>query len=138
MIEIEFEDLPVVTDPVTVMCSDVLLIHLELGDSNICVHHKIHPGDVAEGFAQADVLIESEHQLLAQEHTHLQLEAGLAYIGKEGRGMGQRGGHWSYTDRAQIAHVLGLPEEQVRVIYPSIGGTFSEREDMSVQIEVQE
>jgi len=31
-----------------------------------------------------------------------------------------------------------LPEEQVRVIYPAIGGVFGERENMSVQIEVQE
>ena len=34
----------------------------------------------------------------------------------------------------QIAHALGLPEEQVRVIYPAIGGAFGGREDMSVQI----
>ena len=34
----------------------------------------------------------------------------------------------------QIAHALDLPPEQVRVIYPAIGGAFGGREDMSVQI----
>ncbi len=44
------------------------------------------------------------------------------------------GGQWTHEDQEQIAHALGLPLEQVRVIYPAIGGAFGGREDMSVQI----
>ncbi len=44
------------------------------------------------------------------------------------------GGQWTHEDQEQIAHALGLPLEQVRVIYPTIGGAFGGREDMSVQI----
>ena len=138
LIEIEFEDLPIVTDPVTALRSDALLIHPELGNSNVSVHYKICKGDVKAGFAQADVVIESEYRLPFQEHTYLQPEAGLTYIDEQGRVTVQCGGQWPHTDRAQIAHTLGLPEEQVRVIYPAIGGAFGERENMSVQIEVQE
>ncbi len=134
MIEIEFEDLPVVTDPVTAMRSDAPLIHPELSDSNVCVHYKIRKGDVEAGFAQADVVVESEYHLPFQEHAYLQPEAGLAYIDEESRVTVQCGGQWPHTDRAQIAHALNLPEEQVRVIYPAIGGAFGGREDMSVQI----
>jgi CO/xanthine dehydrogenase Mo-binding subunit len=43
-------------------------------------------------------------------------------------------GQWVHKDQQQIAHALGLPEEQVRIIYPAIGGAFGGREDMSVQI----
>ncbi|MCZ7543700.1 MAG: molybdopterin-dependent oxidoreductase [Anaerolineae bacterium] len=43
-------------------------------------------------------------------------------------------GQWTHEDQEQIAHALGLPLEQVRVIYPAIGGAFGGREDMSVQI----
>ena len=43
-------------------------------------------------------------------------------------------GQWTHEDQEQIAHALGLPREQVRVIYPAIGGAFGGREDMSVQI----
>jgi len=134
LIEIEFEDLPVVTDLVAAMQSDAPLIHPERGDSNICVHYKIRKGDVEAGFVQADVIIESEYHLPFQEHAYLQPEAGLAYIDEEGRVTVQCGGQWPHTDRAQIAHALNLPEEQVRVIYPAIGGAFGGREDMSVQI----
>lgn len=134
LIEIDFEDLPVVTDPIAAMRPDAPLIHPELGDSNVCVHYKIRKGDVDVGFAQAEVIVESEYRLPFQEHAYLQPEAGLAYIDEEGRVTVQVAGQWPHTDRAQIAHALNLSEEQVRVIYPAIGGAFGGREDMSVQI----
>ena len=43
-------------------------------------------------------------------------------------------GQWVHEDRKEIAHALGLPLDQIRVIYPAIGGAFGGREDMSVQI----
>lgn len=134
LIEVTFEDLPVVTDPREAMQPGAPLIHPELGDSNICVHYKIRKGNVEEGFAKADVIVEGEYRLPFQEHAYLQPEAGLAYIDDEGRVTVQVAGQWVHTDRKQIAHALGLPEEQVRVIYPAIGGAFGGREDMSVQI----
>jgi CO/xanthine dehydrogenase Mo-binding subunit len=134
LIEVEFEDLPVVTDPITAMRAEAPLIHPELDNSNVCVHYKIRKGDVETGFADADVVVESEYRLPFQEHAYLQPEAGLAYIDEEGRVTVQAAGQWPHTDRAQIAHALNLSEEQVRVIYPAIGGAFGGREDMSVQI----
>jgi CO/xanthine dehydrogenase Mo-binding subunit len=134
LIEIEFEDLPIVTDPIAGMGPDSPLIHPERGDSNICVNYKIRKGDVAAGFAEAEVVVESEYHLPFQEKAYLQPEAGLAYIDEEGRVTVQCGGQWPHADREQIAHSLGLPEEQVREIYPAIGGAFGGREDMSVQI----
>lgn len=134
LIEVEFEDLPVVTDPLAAMQPGAPLIHPERGDTNMCVHYKIRKGDVGEGFTLADVIVESEYRLPFQEHAYLQPEAGLAYIDEEDRVTVQCGGQWPHTDQAQIAHALGLPEGQVRVIYPAIGGAFGGREDMSVQI----
>jgi CO/xanthine dehydrogenase Mo-binding subunit len=46
----------------------------------------------------------------------------------------QVAGQWTHEDQKEIAHALGLPQDQVRVIYPAIGGAFGGREDMSVQI----
>lgn len=134
LIEIKFEDLPVVTDPIAAMRPDSQLIHPEQGDNNVCVHYKIRKGDITAGFAEADVVVESEYHLPFQEHAYLQPEAGLAYIDEDGRVTVQCGGQWPHADRSQIAHALNLPEEQVRVIYPAIGGAFGGREDMSVQI----
>ena len=134
LIAVEYEDLPVVTDAVAAMQPGAPLVHPEFGDSNVCVHDRIRKGDVEAGFAKADVIVESEYFTPVQEHAYLQPEAGLAYLDEEGRVTVKAGGQWTHTDRAQVAHALGLPDEQVRVIYPAIGGAFGGREDMSVQI----
>lgn len=134
LIQVDYEELPVVTDPLTAMQPGSVLVHPELDDSNICVHYKIRKGDVNPAFDQADVIVESQYRLPFQEHAYLQPEAGLAYIDEEGRVTVQVAGQWAHIDRQAIAYALGLPEEQVRVIYPAIGGAFGGREDMSVQI----
>jgi CO/xanthine dehydrogenase Mo-binding subunit len=134
LIRVEYEDLPAIFDPLAAMKPGAPLIHPELGDSNTCVHDRIRKGDVEAGFAQADVIVEGEYFTPVQEHAYLQPEAGIAYIDEDGRVTVKAAGQWTHTDRAQIAHALGLPDEQVRVIYPAIGGAFGGREDMSVQI----
>jgi len=134
LIEVEYEDLPVLTDPLEAMKPTAPILHPDRGDTNVCVHYRIRKGDVEAGFAQADVIVESEYRTPPQEHAYLQPEAGLAYIDEEGRVTVVSAGQWIHADRASIAHALDLPEEQVRVIYPAIGGAFGGREDLSVQI----
>ncbi len=134
LIQVEYEDLPIVSDPLEAIKSDAPRVHQEIGDSNICVHYKIRKGDIEAGFAQADVIVEGEYRTPAQEHAYLQPEAGLSYIDEEGRVTIVCGGQWTHADRDLIAHALNLPEERVRVIYPAIGGAFGGREDLSVQI----
>ena len=133
LIQVEYEDLPIVSDPLEAMKADAPRVHAEIGDSNICVHYKIRKGDIEAGFAQADVIVEGEYRTSAQEHAYLQPEAGLSYIDEEGRVTIACGGQWTHSDRESIAHALNLPEERVRVIYPAIGGAFGGREDLSVQ-----
>ena len=144
LINVEYEDLPVVTDPRDALKADAprlhppypgIDIHPELiFDGNIVSRHRINRGDVDAALAQADVVVESEYEIPGQEHAYLQPEAGLAYIDEEGRIAVIVGGQWTHEDQAQIAHALAIPKDQVRVIYPAIGGAFGGREDMSVQI----
>jgi CO/xanthine dehydrogenase Mo-binding subunit len=133
LIKVQYQELPVVTDPLIARRPGAELVHPELS-SNIFTHYKIRKGDIEAGFAKADVIIESEYRTPVQEHAYLQPEAGLAYFDEIGRVTVVVAGQWTHEDQEQIAHSLGLPEEQVRVIYPAIGGAFGGREDMSVQI----
>jgi CO/xanthine dehydrogenase Mo-binding subunit len=134
LIEVGYEDLPVVTNPMEAMKPDAPHVHEHIGDSNICVHYKIRRGNIDEGFAKADVIVESEYHTPVQEHAFLQPEAGLAYIDEDGRITIACGGQWTHEDQHQVAHALGMPNESIRVVYPAIGGAFGGREDMSVQI----
>ncbi len=136
LIEVDYEDLTPLTDPITAMRSDAPLLHPDRGDTNVCVHYKIRKGNVDEAFAKADVIVEGEYHTPVQEHAYLQPEAGLSYLDEEGRIVVESAGQWTHADRKSIAHALDLPEEQIRVIYPAIGGAFGGREDLSVQIVV--
>jgi CO/xanthine dehydrogenase Mo-binding subunit len=134
LIHVEYEDLPLVTDPVEAMKPGAPRVHEHIGDSNICVHYKIRKGNVEEGFAQSDVIVEGKYRTPVQEHAYLQPEAGLAYLDDEGRITVACGGQWTHEDRHQVAHALGMANEEIRIVYPAIGGAFGGREDMSVQI----
>ncbi len=133
LIEVDYEDLPVIDDPVQAMQPEAVLLHPDHG-SNVFTHYRIRKGDVDSAFAQADVIIEGEYRTPAQEHAYLQPEAGVSYIDEQGRITVVVAGQWTHEDQEQIAHALGLAKEQVRVIYPAIGGAFGGREDMSVQV----
>jgi len=133
LIEVDYEDLPVVTNPLSAMQVQAPLLHPDR-DSNVFCHYRIRRGSVDKAFKQADVIIEGEYHTPAQEHAYLQPEAGISYIDEEGRITVVVGGQWTHEDQEQIAHALNLPLEQIRVIYPAIGGAFGGREDMSVQI----
>ena len=133
LIEIEFEDLLVTTDPEEAMQPGASMIHPER-ESNVFQHNRIRSGDVEAGFAESAVVIESEYRTPAQEHAYLQPEAGLAYIDDEGRVTIVVAGQWTHEDQEEIAHALDLPIEKVRVKYATVGGAFGGREDMSIQI----
>lgn len=132
-IKVEYQDLPVIDSIASAMQDGAFLVHPELKSPEFC-HFRIRRGDVEAGFAQADVIIESNYETPMQEHAYLQPEAGVAYYDEEERVTVVVGGQWTHKDREEIAHALNLPEDKVRVIYPAIGGAFGGREDMSVQI----
>jgi CO/xanthine dehydrogenase Mo-binding subunit len=132
-IRVEYEDLPLVLDPEEALQPNAFRLQPDTA-SNVFGHYRIRKGDVERALAQAEVVVEGEYRTPAQEHAYLQPEAGMAYVDEQGRVTVEVGGQWVHEDREQIAHALGLPEEQVRVIYPAIGGAFGGREDMSVQI----
>jgi CO/xanthine dehydrogenase Mo-binding subunit len=133
LIKVEYEDLPVVSDMHAALQPGALEIHPHYA-GNVMQRYRIRKGEAEAAFAQCDVIIEDTYTTGAQEHAYLQPEAGLAYLDEQGRITVQVAGQWTHEDQEQVAHALQLPLDQVRVIYPAIGGAFGGREDMSVQI----
>jgi CO/xanthine dehydrogenase Mo-binding subunit len=133
LIDITYEDFPAVFDPVESMKDGAPQLHANMPNNTLC-HFRIRKGDMDGGWAQAEVVVEGEYHTGYQEHAYLQPEAGLGYIDEQGRVTVIVAGQWVHEDQEQISHALAMPEDQVRVIYPAIGGAFGGREDMSVQI----
>jgi len=133
LIHVQYEDLPAVYSPQAALAADAPQLHAD-SPKNIISHYRIRKGDMAQGWADADVIVEGSYETTWQEHAYLQPEAGLAYIDEQQRVTVLIAGQWTHEDQEQIAHALQLPLESVRVIYPAIGGAFGGREDMSLQI----
>lgn len=144
LLEVDFEELPAVTDPRAALEPGAPILHPAypgtpihpelIFEGNLASRHRIRRGDVDAAWDQAAVIVESDYEIPGQEHAFLQPEAALAYIDEAGRVTIIASTQWIHEDRRQIAHALGLPEEQVRIILPAIGGAFGGKEDLSVQI----
>lgn len=143
LVKLDCTPLPVVTDPFDALQPGAPILHphpfrYPYGerplDSNVLLEYKLINGDMQAGWAQADVVVESVYRTHAQEHAYLQPEAGVAFVRPDGKIEVICGGQWMHAEREQVAHALGLPDEQVVIRFPAIGGAFGGREDVSVQI----
>jgi CO/xanthine dehydrogenase Mo-binding subunit len=137
LIEVEYEGLPLLDDPIKAMQPGAFVIHPDSCPTNVLLHDKIRLGTdpIDAYFADCDVWVEGTYRTGMQEHAYLQPEAGLAWMDEQtGQIVVNVAGQWMHEDRQQIAHSLGMPEERIRVEYSAIGGAFGGREDMSVQI----
>ncbi len=132
LVRVDYEPLPVVSDVFTAMREDAPRIH-ENRPNNILHHIPIRKGNVEEGFAEADVIVEGEIATPFVEHAYMQPEAGIGYIDEQGRVTVIAAAQWPHDDLHQIARMLNLPEDQVREIVPAVGGAFGGREDMYIQ-----
>jgi CO/xanthine dehydrogenase Mo-binding subunit len=132
LVQVSYENLPAVFDAEQALAPDAPVLHAAHG-SNLLFHFPIHKGDIAQGFAEADIVLEGNFSTSWQDHAYLQPEAGIAYCDEQGRVVIETAGQWLHEDRHQIAAMLHLPEEQVIVRYAAIGGAFGGREDLSLQ-----
>ena len=93
--------------------------------TNICFHQHIAHGDVEAAFKRADEIV--ERRIVNQRVAALPMEcrASLAeYRRGEGSLVVYAGTQFPHVMRNQIASLLGLRENQVRVIAPEVGGGF--------------
>ncbi|TXS21433.1 xanthine dehydrogenase subunit D [Streptomyces sp. ms191] len=141
-VKIDYRELPLVTDEASALAADAPLIHEGRDDHHI--GHVPHPnivhrqpiirGDVAEARKRADVIVEGEYVFGMQDQAFLGPESGLAVPAEDGGVDLYVATQWLHSDLKQIAPVLGLPEEKVRMTLSGVGGAFGGREDISMQI----
>ena len=131
LVEVEYEPLPVVSDPVEAMKPDAPKVH-EKG--NIQRHATVRVGDVEKAFSEAAVVVENTYRTGRQMHMFLEIEAGVGMLDEEGNIVLYVGGQSPYRDQMQVSRALGIKPEQVRVISTPVGGAFGGKEENTVQI----
>ena len=94
-----------------------------LPGTNVCHRFRIRHGDVAAGFADADVVVQREFRTPSAAHAPMEPHATLAEW-DGGRLTLTTGTQTPFNLRADVAVAFGMPEEDVRVIAPPMGGSF--------------
>ncbi len=123
-IVVDYEPLPVVVDLEAALSPGAPLVHEELG-TNECFVQVVKHGDVDAAFAQADAVV--ERRIVNQRVAALPMEcrAALAeYRRGEGSVVLYLGTQAPHLMRHRFAEILGLRENQLRVIAPEVGGGF--------------
>ncbi|MFO0817889.1 MAG: xanthine dehydrogenase family protein molybdopterin-binding subunit [Pirellulales bacterium] len=133
-IKIEYEVLPSVTWVLDAMKDDAPLLHEDLrtdsmgkkGDkpTNVGVHLQFQKGDIAEGFAAADVVVEREFRLASVHQGYIEPHACVAMWNEDDRLKVWTATQGSFNCRQQTAELLQLPVSQVLVVPCEIGGGF--------------
>ena len=130
LIHVEYEPLPGVFDPVEAMKPGAYQVGES--ESNVICGYKVRKGDVEEGFAQSDIIVENTYRVPHVEHAYLEPESGVAWIDESGV-INIRVSTQVIEHFRGIAEVLGLPHNRVRVIAPMVGGGFGSKEDITVE-----
>lgn len=141
-IRAEYRQLPVVVDEATATAPDAPLIHEGRTDHhsghvphpNVVHRQPIVRGDADAAARRADVIVTGDYEVGMQDQAFLGPESGLAVPAEDGGVDLYVATQWLHADLRQIAPVLGLPEEKVRMTLSGVGGAFGGREDLSMQI----
>lgn len=128
---VSWQELPANTTIDAALADGAPLVHANR-PGNILVGGRVVRGDVDAALATADVVVEGEFETGFVEHAYIEPEAGFA------RRVGDRievqaCTQAPYMDRDDVARVLGIAPEAVRIIPTAVGGGFGSKLDLSVQ-----
>lgn len=130
LIEVIYEPLPIIDDPEEAMKPDSVLLHSE---GNILHEGFYENGNVDEGFQSSDVIVEETYFLPRQMHAYMETEGGLFVPETDGRLSVYAGTQHGYKDRFQLARILNIAEEQIRVVSSPMGGSFGGKDELNIQ-----
>jgi len=99
------------------------------GDANELSRFQVKHGDLDAAFAASDHIVDATFETAFLEHVAMEREALLGMIDEVGRVTVIGGTHQPHNQQRYIAEMLGLSQDQVRVIVPPTGGSFGGKQD---------
>ena len=130
-IVVQYEPLPGVFTIEAALAPDAPQVN---DGNNLFQHTTVRKGNITEGFAQADVVIEQTYRTQSMDHVPMEPEASLAYVDNMGVLTIVTPTQYPYRDRRQIAPNVGLSMNHVRVIQAPVGGGFGRKDDITTEI----
>ncbi|MGI0079591.1 MAG: xanthine dehydrogenase family protein molybdopterin-binding subunit, partial [Nitrososphaerales archaeon] len=135
-IDIEYEELPALVDPVVAMSDNppAIILHEGVRDErpNVGKHIHVETGDVDSAFKSADFVLEDEYRTSAE--THFSMEP-LTFLARPELGGGLT--IWAtssgpHKTQAELGRYLGMNVHMIRAIVPFMGGWFGSKEESHI------
>ncbi|MDJ0568168.1 MAG: molybdopterin-dependent oxidoreductase [Pleurocapsa sp. MO_192.B19] len=136
LIEVDYEILPHVINPVVAMQGEVI-IHDEPESSQI--HDAAHniagevildKGDLEVGFKQADLIVENTYILPAVQHVHLEPHVSISWFDETGTLVVRSSTQVPFHCQRLLSELFDLPKEKIRVYKPQLGGGFGNKQEI--------
>lgn len=144
-IRVQYQPLPVYTDARQALAKDAVLIHPNaekywhlpgLGcvpGTNIANVYRLKKGDVARGFAEADIIVEGEFVYPHGSCAAIEPHGAIVRFNEDGTIDAWSSSICPFIIRDDLAHAYHRPSSMVRVRIPEIGGCFGYKSDITVE-----
>jgi putative selenate reductase molybdopterin-binding subunit len=139
-LKIEYEPLPAVFDPEEAMRPGAPIVHNKGAESRILDPQRNivgavdwSHGDVAQGFADADVVHEGTYVTQRVQHVPLETHAAIAWVDSGGMLNVRSSTQVPFLTRRALCALFGLDLEKVRVFCERVGGGFGGKQEMLVE-----
>ncbi len=140
LIEVEYEVLPAIFDPIATMQPGAPVIHDEpdaVGvadvERNIAVTIHARYGEVEEALAEADHVFERTYHVQQVQQASIEPHIVVTYWDEDERMVIRTSTQVPFHVRRMIAPLIGLPVKRIRVIKPRIGGGFGGKQEMLIE-----
>ena len=136
LIEVEYELMPAVFDPVYGASKEAPLIHPDLGNyevppyifpvagTNISNHFKIRKGNTETAFESCTAIVKRTFKVPHVQHVPIEPHVAIAKLEEDGGLTIWAASQSPFAQRNVIAKAFGISESKIRVIAPLVGGGF--------------
>jgi CO/xanthine dehydrogenase Mo-binding subunit len=141
-IAVDYVVLPHVLDPVQAMHAEAVVLHDTLftqtaagkatTPSNVAEHLQMGRGDVVQGFAEADLVVERTFRTQVVHQGYIEPDAEAAWVREDGSVVVWANTQTTFTQRHELALLLHIPLNKIRVVPTEVGGAFGGKESVRV------
>jgi CO/xanthine dehydrogenase Mo-binding subunit len=133
LIEVEYEELPFVTDPLEAMQPGAPLVHDDK-PANIAVEFKVEVGDVDRALDDSHIIYEDRYYTNQVYQAYMEPMAALADVDPSGRITMWTGTQIPNMMRMTYAKALDISPDNIRVIVPDYGGGFGGKMENNIHL----
>jgi carbon-monoxide dehydrogenase large subunit len=146
MVNVEYEELPFVIDPIKAADPDAPLIHEKNGTyhrmeysvhpipgTNIFHHYKLRKGDLEAGRFESEVTVEEEFEFPISSHAALEPHGAVCRFSHDREIEIWASNQAPFVLRDVLSDMFNIPASKVRVHIPYLGGGFGGKSDVSIE-----